>query len=72
MKSVPDTRESLLIRLSNPADEAAWREFLEIYRPVIYRLACRVGRRDISGPLTGQHACRYTLGLSPRRRQQWP
>ena len=46
MKSTPDTRESLLIRLGDPANDAAWREFLEIYRPVIYRLACRQGLQD--------------------------
>ena len=39
MSSAPETRPSLLIRVRDPADHAAWREFVEIYRPVILRLA---------------------------------
>ena len=39
----PDTRASLLVRLKDRADQAAWYEFAEIYRPVIVRLACRKG-----------------------------
>jgi RNA polymerase sigma-70 factor (ECF subfamily) len=33
----------LLLRLKDRADQAAWYEFAEIYRPVIVRLACRKG-----------------------------
>lgn len=43
MTTPPETRPSLLIRLRNPADENAWFEFAEIYRPVITRLAVRKG-----------------------------
>jgi RNA polymerase sigma factor (sigma-70 family) len=39
MTSAPETRPSLLIRVRDPADRAAWQEFVEIYRPVILRLA---------------------------------
>src|SRR5271157_277367 len=39
MSSAPETRPSLLIRVRNPADRAAWQEFVEIYRPVVLRLA---------------------------------
>ena len=46
MTWTPETRHSLLVRLKNPDDEEAWREFVEIYRPVIYRLACRRGLQD--------------------------
>jgi RNA polymerase sigma factor (sigma-70 family) len=35
----PDTRASLLLRVRDPADQAAWHEFVEIYWPVIHRLA---------------------------------
>ncbi len=41
MSSAPETRPSLLIRVRDPADRAAWQEFVEIYRPVILRLAQR-------------------------------
>src|SRR5208337_4084769 len=39
MSSAPETRPSLLIRVRDPADQAAWQEFVEIYRPVILWLA---------------------------------
>ena len=43
MCSAPETRPSLLIRVRDPADQAAWQEFVEIYRPVILRLARQKG-----------------------------
>ena len=43
MSSTPETRPSLLIRVRDPADQAAWQEFVEIYRPVILRLARQKG-----------------------------
>ena len=39
MALLPDTRPSLLLRLPNQADEAAWERFVAMYRPVIVRLA---------------------------------
>ena len=42
----PQTRASLLVRLKSPEDGAAWQEFVEIYRPVIYRIARRRGLQD--------------------------
>lgn len=39
----PETRASLIVRLRDRADQEAWAEFVEVYRPVIYRLACRKG-----------------------------
>ena len=35
----PDTRKSLLVRLRDPRQDAAWAEFVAIYEPLIYRLA---------------------------------
>lgn len=46
MAEVPPTRPSLLVRLRDPRDEPAWTEFVEIYEPVIYRLARRRGFQD--------------------------
>lgn len=46
MTSVPETRNSLLIRLANPADHEAWYEFTEIYRPIVYRRARLQGLQD--------------------------
>ncbi len=39
MDDAPVTRHSLLVKLRDPADEPAWREFVELYRPLIFRLA---------------------------------
>jgi RNA polymerase sigma-70 factor (ECF subfamily) len=43
MSASPETRASLLVRLKDQADDEAWFEFTEIYRPVIHRLARRRG-----------------------------
>lgn len=43
MNLTPETRASLLIRVRNPADQEAWHEFVEIYWPVIHRLARHKG-----------------------------
>jgi len=34
----PDTRNSLIARLSNSADADAWHEFSQVYRPLIVRI----------------------------------
>ena len=39
---MPETRESLLMQIREPENRTAWEEFVEIYRPVVYRIA--VGR----------------------------
>jgi len=43
---IPETRASLLIRVRDPTDQAAWHEFVEIYRPVILRLAQKKGMQE--------------------------
>jgi RNA polymerase sigma factor (sigma-70 family) len=40
------TRCSLIVKLRDPADSAAWREFVAIYEPLVYRLARRKGLQD--------------------------
>jgi RNA polymerase sigma factor (sigma-70 family) len=46
MDAAPNTRASLLVRLSDPRDERAWTEFTAIYTPLIHRLARRRGLQD--------------------------
>jgi RNA polymerase sigma-70 factor (ECF subfamily) len=46
MNLAPETRASLLVRIRDPADQAAWHEFVEIYRPVILRLARQKGMQQ--------------------------
>ena len=46
MTPVPETRASLLLRLRDPQDQSAWSVFLQIYQPLIFRLARRRGVQD--------------------------
>ena len=39
MNQWPETRDSLILRAKDPQDEAAWREMMAVYRPVVYRMA---------------------------------
>ena len=47
MKSpVPETRNSLILRLPDNRDVEAWDQFVSIYEPLVYRLARARGFRD--------------------------
>lgn len=46
MNDWPETNESLILRVKDPADAVAWSAFLAIYRPVVYRLARSRGLQD--------------------------
>ncbi|MCS7468068.1 sigma-70 family RNA polymerase sigma factor [Stieleria sp. ICT_E10.1] len=44
--SVPETRPSILIRLRDHRDRDAWRQFVQVYRGVIRRVAIRYGLQE--------------------------
>jgi RNA polymerase sigma-70 factor, ECF subfamily len=46
MPEFPDTSHSLIARVKDLGDGAAWTEFLEIYQPVVFRMARRRGLQD--------------------------
>jgi RNA polymerase sigma-70 factor (ECF subfamily) len=46
MPSIPETRASLILRLPDARDVEAWDEFVEIYGPLIHRLARQRGLQD--------------------------
>lgn len=46
MGETPPTRASLLVRLRDAGDVQAWREFSEIYGPLVRRLARRKGLQE--------------------------
>jgi RNA polymerase sigma factor (sigma-70 family) len=50
------TRQSLILRLQNGGDEAAWQEFAAIYQPLIYRLIRRHGVQDADAQELTQQA----------------
>src|SRR5262249_17521877 len=46
MSDSPTTRPSLLVRIRDAADDAAWAQFVEIYAPLIYGFARKHGLQD--------------------------
>ena len=44
--NMPDTRDSLIMQVQNPANREAWEQFTAIYRPIVYRLARTRGLQD--------------------------
>lgn len=46
MTDFPETRDSLIEQVRTLENREAWEQFSRIYRPVIYRLACRRGFQD--------------------------
>lgn len=43
MSEFPETRDSLLVQVQDPANRDAWEQFARIYRPVIVRIAMARG-----------------------------
>lgn len=39
MAEFPETSESLIVRVRDPSNRAAWDQFEQIYRPIIFRIA---------------------------------
>jgi RNA polymerase sigma factor (sigma-70 family) len=62
----PTTRHSLVLRLRNPDDEAAWAEFLAIYEPLVYGLARRKGLQDADARDLCQEVFRAVAGAIER------
>src|SRR5262245_20581946 len=46
MADIPPTRASLLVRLRDPRDADAWREFVDLYAPLIYHHARKQRLQD--------------------------
>ncbi len=49
-----DTRESLIARLPDAADGQAWQAFVDIYMPLLYRLARQRGLQHVDAEELGQ------------------
>jgi RNA polymerase sigma-70 factor (ECF subfamily) len=54
VQSPPDTRASLIARLSHADDREAWEQFVEIYLPLLYRLARQRGLQHADAEELGQ------------------
>lgn len=46
MTQFPETRESLIIQIKDPRNRDAWGKFIDLYRPVIHRIAVARGMQD--------------------------
>jgi RNA polymerase sigma-70 factor (ECF subfamily) len=68
MNSPPDTRASLIAKLSDPDDAAAWQEFVEIYVPMLYRLARSKGLQHADAEELSQEVLAAVAGAVDRWR----
>ena len=65
--SVPETRDSLILRLPDQRDVEAWDQFTSIYKPLIYRLARNRGFQDADA----QELVQEVLIAVARAVQRW-
>ncbi len=66
MAEIPATRASLLLRLRDPHDEAAWTQFVELYAPVVYGYARKQGLQDADAADLCQEVLRAVAGAVGR------
>lgn len=66
MSQIPETRDSLLLRLADADDQEAWRQFTAIYRPMIYRIARRQGLQDADAQDLAQRVLVSVVGAIGR------
>jgi RNA polymerase sigma factor (sigma-70 family) len=66
MSEPTTTRSSLLVRLRDARDEQAWGEFIEVYGPLVYRLARKRGLQDADAADLVQEVFRAVAGAIER------
>ncbi len=66
MAEIPPTRASLLVRLRDPCDQAAWREFVDLYAPLVYGYARKQGLQDADAADLCQESLRVLVGAVGR------
>ena len=66
MHRVPTTRTSLLIRLRDPSDGLAWAEFVEIYGPLVRRVARLKGMQEADADDLEQEVFRAVAAANER------
>ncbi len=66
MSDAPSTRPSLLVRIRDPRDEAAWEEFVSLYGPLVRTLARRGGLQDADTHDLEQEVYRSVAGAIER------
>jgi RNA polymerase sigma factor (sigma-70 family) len=66
MAELPGTRASLLIRLRDPDDREAWRQFVALYAPLIHGLARKRGLQDADAADLTQEVLQAVAGAVGR------
>src|ERR1700739_3822001 len=66
MSDLPLTRASLLLRLRDSQDEEAWREFVDLYAPLVYGYARKQGLQDADAADLSQDVLRAVAGAVGR------
>ena len=66
MPDSPTTRPSLLVRLRDPHDSEAWREFVDLYAPLVYAWARHKGLQDADAADITQEVFRSMAGIAPK------
>lgn len=67
MDTAPSTRYSLVLRIQDPQNNAAWAEFVAIYEPIIYHFVCRQGLQHADACDLSQEVFRRVAGAA----RQW-
>jgi RNA polymerase sigma-70 factor (ECF subfamily) len=66
MTTPPLTRPSLLVRIRDAGDRDAWRQFVEVYAPLVYKFARRRGLQDADAADLTQDVLQAVAGASKR------
>jgi RNA polymerase sigma-70 factor (ECF subfamily) len=66
MLDAPLTRASLLVRIRNGRDQEAWRQFVQVYAPVVYGFARKRGLQDADAADVMQDVLRSVAGAASR------
>ena len=61
----PTTQPSLLVRMRDPRDSAAWSQFVRLYMPLIYEYLRRRGLQDADAADVAQNVLRSVAGAMP-------
>jgi len=66
MADSPDTRPSLLVRIRDASDKQAWKQFVELYGPLVYRFGRKRGLQDADAADLTQEVLRAVSGAVGR------
>ena len=72
MTNMPETRDSLIAQVRDPANHEAWEQFSRIYRPIVFRLARGRGLQEADADDLSQRVLLAIAQAIPDWQQQAP